>query len=128
MDNLVAIGLGLGLRALIDTVTHHNHRVDGSLVGLWEGAVLRHFVSKYPSSLDPYVAYGFRLLRKNIGSADVEITEISEEMKGSPKLKEWNAPEKWMEEALQVYGKKVSSVKSTFAQVKSALKQGQIVN
>ena len=62
MDNIVAIGLGLGLRALIDTVTHHNHRVDGSLVGLWEGAVLRHFISKYPSSLDPYLAYGFRLI------------------------------------------------------------------
>ncbi|KAI0692025.1 hypothetical protein C8T65DRAFT_670167 [Cerioporus squamosus] len=62
MDNLLAIGVGLGLRALIDTVTHHNHRVNGSLVGLWEGAVLRHFISKYPSSLDPYIAYGFRLL------------------------------------------------------------------
>lgn len=62
MDNLFAIGVGLGLRALIDTVTHHNHRVNGSLVGLWEGAVLRHFIAKYPSSLDPYIAYGFRLL------------------------------------------------------------------
>ncbi|KAI0779419.1 hypothetical protein C8Q74DRAFT_1258812 [Fomes fomentarius] len=62
MDNLFAIGVGLGLRALIDVVTKHNHRVNGSLVGLWEGAVLRHFISKYPSSLDPYVAYGFRLL------------------------------------------------------------------
>ncbi|KAI0745953.1 hypothetical protein C8Q76DRAFT_705560 [Earliella scabrosa] len=62
MDNILAIGVGLGLRALIDVVTNHNHRVNGSLVGLWEGAVLRHFISKYPSSLDPYVAYGFRLL------------------------------------------------------------------
>ncbi|TFK91354.1 hypothetical protein K466DRAFT_515549 [Polyporus arcularius HHB13444] len=62
MDNLFAIGVGLGLRALIDTVTQHNHRVNGSLVGLWEGAVLRHFIAKYPSSLDPYIAYGFRLL------------------------------------------------------------------
>ncbi|KAI0775769.1 hypothetical protein BD413DRAFT_531378 [Trametes elegans] len=62
MDNLVAIGVGLGLRALIDTVTHHNHRVNGSLVGLWEGAVLRHFISKYPASVDPYVSFGFRLL------------------------------------------------------------------
>ncbi|KAI0675349.1 hypothetical protein C8Q78DRAFT_1075638 [Trametes maxima] len=62
MDNLFAIGVGLGLRALIDTLTHHNHRVNGSLVGLWEGAVLRHFITKYPSSIDPYVAFGFRLL------------------------------------------------------------------
>ncbi|KAH9942414.1 uncharacterized protein BXZ73DRAFT_40879 [Epithele typhae] len=62
MDNIVAIGLGLGLRALIDIVTQHNHRVDGSLVGLWEGAVLRHFITKYPSTIDPYAAYAFRLL------------------------------------------------------------------
>ncbi|KAI0630407.1 hypothetical protein C8Q77DRAFT_1219953 [Trametes polyzona] len=62
MDNLFAIGVGLVLRTLIDTVTNHNHRVNGSLVGLWEGAVLRHFIAKYPASVDPYVAYGFRLL------------------------------------------------------------------
>ncbi|KAI0358495.1 hypothetical protein OH77DRAFT_1420892 [Trametes cingulata] len=62
MDNLFAIGVGLGLRSLIDVVTNHNHRVNGSLVGLWEGAVLRHFIAKYPASVDPYVAYGFRLL------------------------------------------------------------------
>ncbi|KAM5540285.1 hypothetical protein V8D89_006104 [Ganoderma adspersum] len=62
MDSLLAIGVGLGLRALIDTVTHHNHRVNGSLVGLWEGAVLRHFITKYPSTFDPYIGYGFRLL------------------------------------------------------------------
>ena len=62
MDSLLAIGVGLGLRALVDTVTHHNHRVNGSLVGLWEGAVLRHFITKYPSTFDPYIAYGFRLL------------------------------------------------------------------
>ncbi|KAI8992979.1 hypothetical protein BD414DRAFT_482941 [Trametes punicea] len=62
MDNLFAIGVGLGLRALIDTLTNHNHRLNGSLLGLWEGAVLRHFIAKYPASVDPYVAYGFRLL------------------------------------------------------------------
>ena len=62
MDNLLAIGVGLGLRALIDNVTNHNHRLNGSLLGLWEGAVLRHFISTYPASIDPYVAYGFRLL------------------------------------------------------------------
>ncbi|KAH9858666.1 hypothetical protein C2E23DRAFT_891524 [Lenzites betulinus] len=62
MDNLFAIGVGLGLRTLLDTVTNHNHRLNGSLVGLWEGAVLRHFIAKYPASVDPYVAFGFRLL------------------------------------------------------------------
>ncbi|KAI0823691.1 hypothetical protein BC628DRAFT_1411449 [Trametes gibbosa] len=62
MDNLFAIGVGLSLRALLDTVTNHNHRLNGSLVGLWEGAVLRHFIAKYPASIDPYAAFGFRLL------------------------------------------------------------------
>ncbi|KAL6300455.1 hypothetical protein BKA93DRAFT_829049 [Sparassis latifolia] len=61
MDNLFAIGVGLALRAVIDSITHHNHRVNGSLVGLWEGAVLHHFLAKFPSSFDPYVAFGFRL-------------------------------------------------------------------
>ncbi|KAH9947001.1 hypothetical protein B0H21DRAFT_692839 [Amylocystis lapponica] len=61
MDNIFAIGVGLVLRAVIDNVTHHNFRVNGSLVGLWEGAVLHHFLGKFPSSFDPYVAFGFRL-------------------------------------------------------------------
>ncbi|KZT66336.1 hypothetical protein DAEQUDRAFT_730310 [Daedalea quercina L-15889] len=61
MDNLYAIGVGLVLRATIDKITHHNHRVNGSLIGLWEGAVLHHFLAKTPYSLDPYVAFGFRL-------------------------------------------------------------------
>ncbi|OBZ71007.1 hypothetical protein A0H81_09135 [Grifola frondosa] len=62
MDNIVAIGVGLGLRAIIDLVTHHDLKLGGSLVGLWEGAVLHHFLVKYPSSFDPYVGFGFRLL------------------------------------------------------------------
>ncbi|EPT04556.1 hypothetical protein FOMPIDRAFT_1045833 [Fomitopsis schrenkii] len=62
MDNLYAIGVGLILRATIDKITHHNHRVNGSLVGLWEGAILHHFLAKSPNSLDPYISFGFRLL------------------------------------------------------------------
>ena len=61
MDNLYAIGVGLILRATIDKITQHNHRVNGSLVGLWEGAVLHHFLAKSPDSLDPYIAFGFRV-------------------------------------------------------------------
>ncbi|OBZ70673.1 hypothetical protein A0H81_09138 [Grifola frondosa] len=62
MDNIVAIGVGLGLRAVIDLVTHHDLKLGGSLVGLWEGVVLHHFLAKFPSSFDPYVGFGFRLL------------------------------------------------------------------
>ncbi|CCL98661.1 uncharacterized protein FIBRA_00663 [Fibroporia radiculosa] len=71
MDNIFAIGVGLALRAIIDTVTHHNHRVNGSLVGLWEGAVLHHFLAKFPRSLDPFVAFGFRLFVDLLFTASV---------------------------------------------------------
>ena len=60
MDSLLAIGVGLGLHAFIDTVTHHNHPVNGSIVGLWEGSVAA--PAQVPSTLDPYIAYGFSLL------------------------------------------------------------------
>jgi hypothetical protein len=68
MDNLCAIGLGLGLRALIDAY-HDDYKVSGTLVGLWEGAVLAHFLSKRPNSSDPYFALIFRLL------CDLAVTE-----------------------------------------------------
>lgn len=60
MDSIYAIGIGLGIRALIDSVSHNNYRAF-ALVGLWEGVVLNHFVVKLPYSFDPYLAYGFRL-------------------------------------------------------------------
>ncbi|KAI0730293.1 hypothetical protein C8Q72DRAFT_776374 [Fomitopsis betulina] len=62
MDNFYAIGVGLILRATIDKITQHNHRVNGSLVGLWEGAILHHFLAKSPNSFDPYIAFAFRLI------------------------------------------------------------------
>jgi hypothetical protein len=33
MDNLIAIGLGLALRYVVDLVVHHNIKLGGSLVG-----------------------------------------------------------------------------------------------
>lgn len=60
MDSLIAIGAGLGLRALIDSVAHQTVQAT-ALVGLWEGIVLNHFLGKFPSSLDPYLAFAFRL-------------------------------------------------------------------
>lgn len=60
MDNLIAIGVGLGLRALIDSVAQPTY-IASALVGLWEGVVLNHFIAKFPSSIDPYLALGFRL-------------------------------------------------------------------
>ena len=63
MESLYSIGLGLGLRFLIDTATkYHGLRVDGILIGLWEGIVLNHFARQFPSSLDPYIAFAFRML------------------------------------------------------------------
>lgn len=62
MESLYSIGLGLGLRFLIDTATkYHGLRVDGILIGLWEGIILSHFVRQFPSSFDPYIAFVFRM-------------------------------------------------------------------
>ncbi|KAI0044235.1 hypothetical protein FA95DRAFT_1608741 [Auriscalpium vulgare] len=61
MDSIFAIGLGLTLRLIVDTASSHNVRLGGSLVGLWEGAVLYHFLEKWPKSFDPYIALVFRL-------------------------------------------------------------------
>lgn len=63
MESFYSIGLGLGLRFLIDTATkYHGLRVHGILIGLWEGIVLNHFVRQFPSSFDPYIAFAFRML------------------------------------------------------------------
>lgn len=62
MESLYSIGLGLGLRFLIDSATkYHGLRVDGILIGLWEGIVLNHLARQSPSSLDPYIAFAFRM-------------------------------------------------------------------
>lgn len=61
MDSLYAIGAGLALRFVVDFVSDHNLKIGGTLVGIWEGVVLYHFLGKMPRSFDPYVAYGFRL-------------------------------------------------------------------
>ncbi|KAH9994034.1 hypothetical protein BJV77DRAFT_996569 [Russula vinacea] len=62
MDSVFAISLGFALRLVVVAASHYNDRVGGSLVGLWEGAVLYHFLEKWPMSFDPYVGLGFRLL------------------------------------------------------------------
>lgn len=61
MDSIFAITLGFALRLVVDATSPHNDRIGGSLVGLWEGAVLYHFLEKWPMSFDPYVGLGFRL-------------------------------------------------------------------
>ncbi|KAJ3517236.1 hypothetical protein NLJ89_g630 [Agrocybe chaxingu] len=61
MDSIFAIGAGLGVRFVLDAATRHNFKLTGSLVGLWEGVVLLHFLKKMPRSNDPYIAYGVRL-------------------------------------------------------------------
>ncbi|KAF9467381.1 hypothetical protein BDZ94DRAFT_1249217 [Collybia nuda] len=61
MDSILAIGVGLAVRFVIDLVSHHDVKLTGTLVGLWEGVVMQHFLRKMPASFDPYVAYGVRL-------------------------------------------------------------------
>ena len=60
MDSILSVALGLGLRVLINSVTHNLHRAS-ALIGIWEGVVLNHFLVKHRRSVDPYVALGFRL-------------------------------------------------------------------
>ncbi|KAF7975875.1 hypothetical protein HWV62_8273 [Athelia sp. TMB] len=61
MDHIYSIGLGLGLRVVVDFLSNGNLKIGGTIVGLWEGIVLYHFLGKMPRSSDPYISYGFRL-------------------------------------------------------------------
>jgi len=61
MDNLLAIGLGTGIRIVVDSVSRHDLKLAGTLIGLWEGVVMMHFIQKTPRSFDPYLAFGTRL-------------------------------------------------------------------
>ncbi|KAJ7739085.1 hypothetical protein DFH07DRAFT_80644 [Mycena maculata] len=61
MDGVYSIVAGLAMRIVVDAATFHNVKLSGTLVGLWEGVVLLHYVNKAPSSSDPYLAYGVRL-------------------------------------------------------------------
>jgi hypothetical protein len=72
MDSVYAIGLGLGLRLLLDSFSDLDVRVGGTLVGLWEGVVLYHFMNRWPSSPDPFIGLMTRL------SIDYLITESFE--------------------------------------------------
>ncbi|KAJ8589960.1 hypothetical protein M405DRAFT_706254, partial [Rhizopogon salebrosus TDB-379] len=57
MENVIAIGAGLALRAVIDNLTDNDHRLTSTLIGLWEGIVLSHFLQKNPrNSSDAYLA------------------------------------------------------------------------
>lgn len=49
------------MRAIVDSVAHETYRAS-VIVGIWEGVVLNHFLAKYPTSVDPYVAFAFRLV------------------------------------------------------------------
>lgn len=61
MDNVVAIGVGLALRAVIDILTDSDYRLTGTLMGLWEGFVLSHFLHKNPRNPnDAYLALATR--------------------------------------------------------------------
>ncbi|KAF8211885.1 hypothetical protein K438DRAFT_1488126, partial [Mycena galopus ATCC 62051] len=61
MDGVYSIVAGLVLRVVVDAATFHNMKLSGTLVGLWEGVVLLHYVNKAPRSSDPYLAYSVRL-------------------------------------------------------------------
>lgn len=61
MDNLLSIGLGFGMRLVVNNLSPYHPRVQSTILGVWEGVVLHHFIRKMPSSFDPSVAYGVRI-------------------------------------------------------------------
>ncbi|KAJ7070651.1 hypothetical protein C8F01DRAFT_1107205 [Mycena amicta] len=69
MDGVYSIASGLLLRVVVDAATFHNVKLAGTLIGLWEGVVVLHYVNKAPTSSDPYLALGVRLF------ADFIVTE-----------------------------------------------------
>ncbi|KAG2749184.1 hypothetical protein P692DRAFT_20680790, partial [Suillus brevipes Sb2] len=63
MDNVIAIGVGLALRTVIDKLTDSDYRLTGTLVGLWEGFVLSHFLHKNRRNPnDAYLALATRFV------------------------------------------------------------------
>lgn len=61
MDNLLAVGLGLAVRHVVNVVGRADVRMTGTLVGMWEGAVLSHLLRKSRTTLDPLLGYAVRL-------------------------------------------------------------------
>jgi hypothetical protein len=69
MDTLLTIIAGLGFRLLVDSISD-NLKLAASLVGLWEGFVVYHYLSNKRFSLDPPIAYAFRLFVEFIFTRD----------------------------------------------------------
>ncbi|KAG2341046.1 hypothetical protein BDR05DRAFT_862735, partial [Suillus weaverae] len=65
MENILSIGAGVALRVVLDVATGKDHKLIGILIGLWEGVVLSHFLSKHTRSRsrskDPYLALATRM-------------------------------------------------------------------
>ncbi|KAG1753134.1 hypothetical protein EDD22DRAFT_736524, partial [Suillus occidentalis] len=67
MENIFSIGAGVALRVVLDVATGKDHKLIGILIGLWEGVVLSHFLSKHTRSRsrsrskDPYLALATRM-------------------------------------------------------------------
>jgi len=65
MNSLFATGLGLSVRVGVDAVSPYNFRIGASVVGLCEGIILynsRPGISPFNPSLNPYTAYGLRIV------------------------------------------------------------------
>ena len=61
MDNLLAVGLGLAVRHVVHVLGRADVRMTGTLIGMWEGAVLSHLLRKSGTALDPLLGYAVRL-------------------------------------------------------------------
>ncbi|KAJ7723564.1 hypothetical protein B0H16DRAFT_1333988, partial [Mycena metata] len=72
IDGFLTLVSGLALRVVIDAATFHSVKLSGSLIGLWEGVVLLHYVKKGASFPDPpYLLCGIRVLVDFIVTEDI---------------------------------------------------------
>ncbi|TEB37249.1 hypothetical protein FA13DRAFT_1809809 [Coprinellus micaceus] len=62
MDSIYSIVFGLALRSIVGLASRQDWKVSAPIVGLWEGVITLHFMKMMPSSFDPYVSWGVRML------------------------------------------------------------------
>ncbi|KAJ6594302.1 hypothetical protein B0H19DRAFT_1012494 [Mycena capillaripes] len=53
---------GLALRVVLDAATLHSVRLSGTLIGLWEGVILLHYLRRCKSADPAYLGYAVRVL------------------------------------------------------------------
>lgn len=111
--------MGLGLRLSLNIIAPRlDAKVSGTIIGLWEGACLHYFTSKWKTSSDPYVAYAFRIFVDWIFTEDVLKLTVVMLWTGLGVLLADVAPGLWIDTGLDkvwLQAKKYNTVRRTAA-------------